>query len=84
VTAPSAIPVPDAGMVRVGLLASEVTMNDPVRAPALVGEKRVLKETLCPAASVIGALTPFTENPLPLAEIAEIVIVEVPGLVRVS
>jgi hypothetical protein len=55
-----------------------------VRAPALVGEKRVLKETLCPAVSVIGALTPFTENPLPLAEIAEIVMVEVPGLERVS
>ena len=83
-TAPSAIPVPDAGMVRVGLLASEVTVNDPVRAPVLVGKNRALKETLCPAASVIGTLTPFTENPLPLAEIAEIVMVEVPGLERVS
>ena len=78
------MPVPDAEIVRVELLASETTVNDPERAPVLVGEKRALKETLCPAARVIGALMPFSENPLPLAEIAEIVMVEVPGLERVS
>ena len=84
VTEPSAIPVPLAIIVRVALVASETTENAPVCVPVLVGEKRALKEMLCPAANVIGALTPFSENPLPLAEIAEIVMVEVPGLVRVS
>ena len=84
VTAPSANPVPVAGIVRVGLLALDVTVKDPECAPVLVGEKRALNVTLCPAASVMGALTPVSEKPDPVAEIAEIVRVVVPGLEIVS
>ena len=63
---PGATPVPDNGMVGVGLEAFEVTVTLPLTLPADAGVNLTLKVVLCPAVSVTGAVIPLRLNPVPL------------------
>ena len=65
-SAPGATPVPDKGMVRVGVGAFEVMVMLPLAFAADCGENVTLKLALCPAVSVIGAVIPLMVKPLPL------------------
>ena len=64
--APDARPVPESGIVRVGLDAFEVTVTLPVAAPVAVGLKVTLKVVLCPADKMGGAAIPLMVKPVPL------------------
>ena len=61
-TAPSATPVPDNGMVRLGLDAFEVTVTLPLTLPADAGVNVTLKLALWPAVSVTGVVIPLRLN----------------------
>ena len=65
-SAPGATPVPDKGMVKVGLSAFEVMVTLPLAFAADCGVKVTLNVALCPAVSVTGAVIPLTVNPVPL------------------
>ena len=65
-SAPGVTPVPDNGMVRVGLEAFEVIVTLPEALPADVGVNAALKVALCPAVSATGAVIPLKLNPVPL------------------
>ena len=65
-SAPGATPVPDKGMVNVGLGAFEVMVTLPLAFAADCGVKVTLNVALCPAVSVTGAVIPLTVNPVPL------------------
>ena len=65
-SAPGVTPVPDNGMVRVGLEPLEVIVTLPVTLAADVGVNVTLKLALCPAVSVTGAVIPLSANPVPL------------------
>jgi hypothetical protein len=65
-SAPGAIPVPDNGMVRVGLDAFEVTVTLPLTLPADAGVNVTVKPALCPAVSVTGVVIPLRLYPVPL------------------
>jgi hypothetical protein len=64
-SAPAARPIPESGIVRVGLDAFEVIVMPPVAAPVVVGVKVTLKVVLCPADKIRGAAIPLTVNPVP-------------------
>ncbi len=64
---PGEIPVPDNGMVSVGLEALEVMVTLPLALAAEVGANFTLKLVLCPAVRVSGAVIPLRLNPVPLA-----------------
>ena len=67
VSCPVAVtPVPDKGMVRVGLEALEVMVTVPLALPADVGVKVTLKVALCPEVRVTGVVIPVKLNPVPL------------------
>jgi hypothetical protein len=63
---PSATPVPDNGMFRVGFEAFDVTVTLPLALAADCGVKVAVKVVLCPAASVTGVVIPVRLNPVPL------------------
>ena len=84
VPATTAVPVPDRGMVKVGLDAFEVMVTLPLAAPAAVGVNETLKLVLWPAVSVTGVAIPLRLNPDPLAAAAEIVTLDPPVFVTVS
>ena len=63
---PDVTPVPDKGMVRVGLEALEVMVTVPLALPADVGVKVTLKVALCPEVRVTGVVIPVKLNPVPL------------------
>ena len=65
-SAPGASPVPDKGMVKVGLVAFEVTVTLPLADAADCGVNVTLKAALWPAVSVTGAVIPLRPNPVPL------------------
>jgi hypothetical protein len=62
----AAVPVPDNGIVSVGLVAFEVTGMLPLAFAADCGVNVTLIVVLWPAVSVTGAVTPLTVNPVPL------------------
>ena len=64
--APGATPVPDTGMVSVGLVAVEVTVRLPLIAPGAVGANLTVNVALCPPVSVTGAAIPLMLNPVPV------------------
>lgn len=64
--APGATPVPDSGIVRVGLDAFEVIVILPVRLAAEAGVSVTVKFALCPVVSVTGAVIPLKLKPVPL------------------
>ncbi len=82
--APCVTPVPESGMLRLGLEALEVMLRLPLAAPLVVGEKSMVNEVLWPAVSVNGKDKPLKLNPVPLAVAAEIVRLVPPVLVSVS
>ena len=65
-SAPGATPVPDNGMVKVGLDAFEVMVTLPLTLPADAGVNVTVKVALCPAVSVTGVVIPLKLNPVPL------------------
>ena len=68
-SAPGVTPVPDRGMVSVGLEALDVMVTLPLALPADDGANETVKVELCPAVSVTGVVMPLTLNPDPLAAI---------------
>ena len=62
---PGVTPLPDNGMVRVGLEALDVTVRLPATFPADDGANETLKVALCPAVSVTGVVIPVKLNPDP-------------------
>lgn len=81
---PGATPVPESGMLRLGLPPLEVILRFPLAAPLVVGAKIAVNEVLCPALNVTGKVSPVKLNPAPLAVAPEIVRLAPPELVRVS
>ena len=65
----AAVPVPDSGIVNVGLDAVEVMVALPLALAADVGVNVTVKLALCPAVSVTGAVMPLKLNPVPLIPI---------------
>jgi hypothetical protein len=63
---PGATPIPDTGMVSVGLVAVEVTVRFPLMAPAAVGANLTVSVALCPPLSVNGVVIPLTLMPVPV------------------
>jgi len=63
---PWATPVPDNGMVRVGLDAVEVIVTLPLALAADVGANLTLKVVLWPAVRVSGVVMPLRLKPVPL------------------
>ena len=62
----AAVPVPDTGMVNVGLEAFEVIVRLPLALLADCGVKLTLKLALCPGVSVTGVVMPRSVKPIPL------------------
>ena len=62
----AAVPVPDTGIVSVGLDAVEVIVTLPLTLPADAGVNVTVKVALWPAVSVSGAVIPFRLYPVPL------------------
>ena len=65
-SAPGATPVPDSGMVSVGLEAFEEIVTFPLTLAADAGVNVTLKVALWPAVSVTGAVIPLRLYPVPL------------------
>src|ERR1700758_1754186 len=82
--APGIIPVPDTGMVSVGLVAVEVTVTAPLALPADAGANLTVKVALCPEVRVMGVEMPLRVNPLPLTPTLETVTLAPPVFVTVS
>jgi len=80
----AAAPVPDKGIVSVGLEAVEVMVTFPLTLPADCGVKVTVKAALCPAVKVTGAEIPDRLYPVPLIPNCEIVTLVPPALVTVS
>ncbi len=83
VSVPGVTPVPESGMLRVGFDPLEVMVTLPLAAPAAVGAKSTENDVPCPAVRVMGRVSPLKLKPVPLAEAAEMVMVDPPVLVRV-
>ena len=84
VSAPGATPVPERGILRLGLDPLEVMVTLPLAAPAVVGANFTENDVLWPAVKVTGRVRPLRLNPVPVALAAEMVRVDPPVLVRVS
>jgi len=63
---PGVTPVPDTGMVSVGLVAVDVTVTLPLTAPPEAGVNETVNVALFPAAIVTGVVIPLTLNPAPV------------------
>lgn len=61
----AAVPVPDSGIVSVGLDAFEVIVTSPLALAAVCGANVTVKLVLCPAVRVTGAVIPVKLNPVP-------------------
>lgn len=81
---PAATPVPESGIVRVGLVAFELIVTVPLALPAVVGVNVTVKLVLAPAARFTGVVMPLRVNPLPLTVADEIVTLEPPVFVIFS
>jgi hypothetical protein len=62
----AATPVPDTGMVSVGLVAVEVTVRLPPAAAAAVGANLTVNVALCPPFNVTGVVIPLILKPAPV------------------
>jgi len=63
---PGVTPVPDKGMVSVGLEALDVIVTLPMALPADEGANETLKVALWPGVKVTGVVIPLKLKPLPL------------------
>lgn len=77
-------PVPESGIVRVGLVAVDVIVRFPVTAPLAVGANETVKVAPFPAASVSGVVIPLTPNPDPVIATWLTEMLVLPVLVMVS
>jgi len=84
VIAPAVAPVPDNGMVRLGLDASELMLMLPLADPDAIGAKAKVKLVLCPAPKVRGVLIAPSAKPGPPTATCEIVMLDELELVTVS
>jgi hypothetical protein len=80
----TAIPLPDTGIVNVGLVAVDVTVRFPLIAPAAVGANLTVNVALCPPLSVNGVVIPLTLIPVPVIPTWETEMLDPPVLVMVS
>ena len=76
--------MPDNGMFKLGLDASEMTAMLPLKPPAAAGVNFAVKEELCPALSVSGSVNPLMEKDAPVRLACVMVTGEPPVLLRVS
>ena len=81
---PAVTPVPESGMVKLELDPVDVIFTLPLAAPLALGSNVTVNDVLWPAAKFRPAAMPLKLNPAPLAEIAEMVRLVPPVLVRVS
>jgi hypothetical protein len=81
---PGVTPVPDSGILRLGLAPLDVMLMPPLAALLAVGANSTVKDVLCPAFSVSGTVSPLRLKPLPLALAAEMVRAVPPEFVSVS
>jgi hypothetical protein len=81
---PAVTPVPESGIVKLESDAVDVMLTLPLAAPLALGSNVTVNDVLWPAAKVAPAAIPLKLNPAPLAEIAEMVRLVPPVLVRVS
>jgi hypothetical protein len=81
---PAVTPVPESGIVKLESDPVDVILTLPLAAPLALGSNVTVNDVLWPAAKVAPATIPLKLNPAPLAEIAEIVRLVPPVLVRVS
>jgi hypothetical protein len=84
VIGPACAPAPERLIVSTEFDAFDVIVTLPLEAPGAEGWNDALKLALCPAASVMGALSPLMLNPDPATAACEIVMLDPPVLVRVS
>jgi hypothetical protein len=82
--APALPPVPESATLRLGTELFDVNMRLPETVPLADGVNVTLKVRLCPAAKVVGKLSPVVLKPAPLSVAAEILTVAPPVFVRVS
>jgi len=83
-SAPGATPVPDRGMVKLGLEAFEAIVTLPLTIPADAGVNVTVNVVLWPAVNVTGVVMPDRPYPVPLIPTREIVTLEPPVLVTVA
>jgi len=82
---PGVTPVPDRGMLSVGLEPLLVRERVPLAAPVDCGANTTLKlGLLWPGAKVKGRFKPFTVNPEPVTAACVMLTLEPPELVRVA
>jgi len=77
-------PVPETGIVRVGLVAVELIVKFPFTAPAAVGANETVMVALCPPFRAKGVVIPLTLNPVPVIPTCETDTLEAPVFVIVS
>jgi len=75
---PAPEPVPERAIVETAGLVLAVIETLPVTAPAAVGANFTVNTALWPAFTVVGSVSPLTENPDPLAASCVMVSVTVP------
>ncbi len=76
--------MPEAGMLRVELEASERMATLPLTTPVTAGANVAVKVTLWLGVRVVGRVSPVMEKPAPVTLACEIVTVVPPVLVSVS
>src|SRR5580700_8344093 len=81
---PGGKPAPETGKFSGELTASLTMATLPLTVPLAWGANTTLKLVLWPAASVTGSDNPLKVNPAPVTVACEIVVLEVPTLVRVA
>ena len=84
VRVPAETPVPERGIVSVGLEPLEVIVTLPLTLPTVEGAKVTVKDALLPEARVTGVVIPLRVNPAPLTPTCEIVTLDPPLFVIVS
>jgi hypothetical protein len=80
----AAVPVPDSGTLKLGLVASLVMVKAPLALPTDAGAKTTLNVLVAPAAKVRGRVRPFTLKLVPVAEAWLMVTLDPPEFVKVS
>ena len=78
------MPVPDNGIVMLGLAASEPMITAPDALPLAFGEKVTVKVVVCEDARVTGVVIPLRAKPVPATVTPEIEMLEEVALFNVT
>jgi len=81
---PAACPTPASGIGKLGSAALEAMRMSPLVWPLVFGAKVTVNVMLAPGLKLRGGLRPLKPNPLPVTLALEIVMAELPALVRAS